>query len=308
MGSIVKQVAAVTGATGLVGLAIVELLLKRGWSVRVLTRSDISYRDPRIQVIVSDINNKDGLQNLLFGVDAIFHCAGETSDEDIMYSTNVEGTRNLLSVAKKSQATFFCYISSAGVVGPTDKLLVTEETFCSPRSLYEKTKYESEQMVINANLAMNTVILRPTNVVGMSKLGVFLLLPIVNGWKEKLKVMVTGAERAHIVYVNDVAKAALFFMNNRKTETNIYFVSNDDDDANTVSGIYNQYISNCTNKKSKIKYSFPVFVPYVLRKIYKGYSLHGSVQFSSKKIKDDGFVFQYSVRDCLRKICTQNNK
>jgi len=172
----IKRTAAVTGARGLVGQAIIKHLLDKGWQVRALTRSNVSYDDPRIQVIKSDINSEEGLRCLLHEVEAIFHCAGEISDEKKMHSTNVEGTRTLLSIVKETPALYFCHISSAGVVGSTKNHIVNEETYCNPKNLYERTKYESEQLVLNANLKMNITILRPTNVVSVTKLGVFLLL------------------------------------------------------------------------------------------------------------------------------------
>ncbi len=304
----IKRTAAVTGARGLVGRSIIKHLLDKGWQVRALTRSNISYDDPRVQVIKSDINSEKGIKSLLSGVEAIFHCAGEVSDEKKMHITNVEGTRILLSIAKESRAFHFCHISSAGVVGPTKDRIVNEKTCCNPKSLYERTKYESEQLVLNANLKMNITILRPTNVVSAEKLGVFLLLPIRNSWQDKLKVFITGREGAHIVHVDNVAEAALYSLDNKVLETNVYFISSDSDKLNTVSGIYNSYLSICRNKKYKIRFSLPMLIPYLIRKIYKGNSLHGQVQFSSDKIKNKGFIFKYSIEDSLRNIYTQTDK
>ena len=46
----------------------------------------------------------------------------------------------------------------------------------------------------------------------------------------------------------------------------------------------------------------PEYVPYFLRKIYRGDSMHGRVRFSNKKIKKQGFVFEYGVRNSLNEI------
>ena len=304
----IKRTAAVTGARGLVGQAIIKHFLDKGWQVRALTRSNVSYDDPRIQVIKSDINSEEGLRCLLHEVEAIFHCAGEISDEKKMHSTNVEGTRTLLSIVKETQALYFCHISSAGVVGPTKNHIVNEETYCNPSNLYERTKYESEQLVLNANLKMNTVILRPTNVVSVTKLGVFLLLPIRNNWKDKLKVFITGREGAHTVHVDNVAESTLYLLDNKAPGVSVYFISSDDGKLSTVSDIYNSYLFICRNKKYKMRFSLPVFIPYFMRKICRGSDLHGSVQFSSNKIKDKGFIFKYSIEDIFRKTCIEISK
>ena len=93
----------------------------------------------------------------------------------------------------------------------------------------------------------------------------------------------------------------MFFLKNIVPKVNIYFVSIDDDEDNTVIGIYNLYQSIC-NKKNRIRFLMPDYVPYFLRKIYRGNSMHGRVRFSSEKIKKEGFVFEYGVRNSLDEI------
>ena len=294
------RTAAITGARGMIGSIIVNKLVDAGWNVKVLTRSNETRFHPNVTVIQSSVNNEDGLQLLLEGVDAVFHCAAELRAEEKMYSTNVEGTSKLLNLVANTKASYFCHLSSAGVIGPTSAQYVTEDNDCHPKSFYEKTKYESELLVKKANLNMSVCILRPTNVVSSSRIGI-LSLPIINGWKEKLKVHLKGKEVAHIIYAEDVANAALFFLKNIIPKVNIYFVSIDDDDDNTVISIYNMYHSMC-NKNERIRLLMPDYVPYILRKIYRGDSLHGRVRFSNEKIKKQGFVFEYGVRKSLQEI------
>lgn len=298
---------AVTGARGLIGELIVKDLFDAGWKVKVLTRSDRKHFSPKITVIQSDINNDEGLRRLLDGVDAIFHCAAELSDTEKMYSTNVEGTRKLINLAANTKASFFCHLSSAGVIGATSVSYVTEDTTCNPKNLYEKTKFESELLVANANLDMSICILRPTNVFSSTKFGSILSLPINNSWKDIIKVHLKGKENAHIVYAKDVANVALFFLVNNVPDVNIYFVSYDDDVNNTVAGIYNLYRSLC-HKKDLIKFTLPNYIPYLLRKTFRRGSLHGRVKFSSDKLKKEGFVFEYGVRSSLEEICRIRGK
>jgi len=297
---------AITGARGMIGSIIAEKLVNAGCYVKVLTRSDLKDFPKNIKVIRSSINNEDGLQSLLDGVDAVFHCAAELREESNMYDTNVEGTRKLLKIASTTNASYFCYLSSVGVIGPTSAKYVTEDFDCHPNNVYEKTKYESELLVKNANLDMNVCILRPTNVISSTRVGV-LSLPIKNGWKEKFKVYLKGKESAHIIYADDVANSALFFLKNKVHGVNTYIVSIDDDKDNTIEGIYNLYQSLC-NKKDRVRFVFPNYVPNILRKIYKGNSLHGRVRFSSEKIKKEGFEFKFGVINCLNEICKQRCK
>jgi nucleoside-diphosphate-sugar epimerase len=294
------RIAAVTGGYGLVGSQIVKELISLGWKVKILSRSNKDNLSSNIQIIQSEINDTEALKSLVFGADAIFHCAGELIDEKNMYSTNVEGTQNLLNIAKQSSATFFCLMSSAGVIAKTDDNPVTENTICNPQNLYEKTKYESELLVQKANLNMSVCILRPTNIVDSFKPGI-ILLPILDGWKEKIKVLIKGKENAHIVHAKDVARSAIFFLEQRISGVNIFFISIDIDKKNKIQNIYNEYLKlTCIN--NPINISMPLFVPYILRKFFRNGGLHGKIMFSNSKIINAGFEFQYNVDSILREV------
>jgi nucleoside-diphosphate-sugar epimerase len=292
--------AAVTGARGMIGSQIVSQLIDMGWHVNVLTRSNIQAHS-QLTVIQSDINSDKGLLKLIEGVDAVFHCAAEIYNEQKMYSTNVEGTNKLMKLLLNSKVSYLCHLSSAGVTGATSEQYITEDSACYPNNIYEKSKYESELLVSNSNLDINLCILRPTNVISSSNIGI-LTLPKNNNWIDKVKVIVKGREAAHIVYAKEVANAALYFLNNRVIGKNIFIVSYDDEPINTIIDIYNLYQSICGNNRT-ISYALPLAIPHFFRKLYRGNSLHGRVRFQNDKLKKNGFVFEYGVRSSLEDIC-----
>ena len=293
-----EKVAAVTGGTGLIGEFLIEKLLQSNWKVRVLSRTDKIKKSSQLTVVTSDINNENGLKKLLEGVKVIFHCASELNNVNKMYETNVAGTRKLIDIVATTKASYLCYISSAGVTGPTSNQIVDENIKCNPSNLYEKTKYEAEKIVLNANLDMNICILRPTNVISYNRPGI-LDLCINKSFKNRMSIIMKGKEKARIVNVNDVVDAALYFINDEKISTQIYFVSIDEDEHNTIAGIYNMYNNLKNNTANNIKYSLPVSIPHILRLIFKGNRLHGSVIFTSEKLLNTGFKYKYNVEKCI---------
>jgi len=155
----------------------------------------------------------------------------------------------------------------------------------------------------------HTVILRPTNVVGGGQLGA-LALPIDGEIKSRLKVFVKGGECAHIVHAEDVANAALFFLD-KKTGggVEIYFVSLDDDPLNTVGSLWSLYqeVKNPDYFRNGSPFPhLPVFIPYMLRTIQAQSSNSGRVKYTSQKIFAEGFRFQFNVKDLVNRIMQEN--
>lgn len=91
-------------------------------------------------------------------------------------------------------------------------------------------------------------------------------------------------------------------MDNRFPGTNIYSVSIDHDENNTLLSVCNLYRLLCGNGDIVPK-AMPVVVPYVLRKILRGSAMLGSVKYSSNKILNSGFVFNYDVLGIINEIC-----
>ncbi len=90
-----KSIACVTGASGMVGLRIVDNLLQRGYAVRALTRrKDLTLSG--VDMHYGDIRDESALKYFLKGANLLFHCAAELKDEARMWDVNVAGTEILL--------------------------------------------------------------------------------------------------------------------------------------------------------------------------------------------------------------------
>lgn len=297
-----KPVAAVTGARGHIGRYLIAVLLENGWEVKALTRANTLPYVHGVSIVRGDINNGVALQELLIGADAIFHCAAELYDETKMHDVNVKGVETILDLLSSTSVNYFCYISSAGVVGPTRDKLITEETKCQPQGEYEKSKYKAEKLVMSSRFEGNICILRPTNVISAYRKGL-LMLPFRNNRKDRLTCFVKGRERAHLVHAKDVAAAAVFFYDKSFLAPEVFFVSCDEDHQNTLSGVYDLVLKYLGKKNKNCFVSLPVIIPYLLRYLFKGASLHGNSRFSSQKIKNAGFTFSLGFERAVIEVC-----
>jgi uncharacterized protein YbjT (DUF2867 family) len=71
----------VTGGTGTVGSAVVQALVRRGASVRVLTRNQDAKLPGEAELAVGDLLNPESVRSALNGVDKLFLLVGNVADE-----------------------------------------------------------------------------------------------------------------------------------------------------------------------------------------------------------------------------------
>ncbi|MDP1557304.1 MAG: NAD(P)-dependent oxidoreductase [Nitrosomonas sp.] len=145
---------ALTGATGFIGRAILDNLIKNGYKVRALTRSPRNDQES-IQWINGDLNNQSALLELVHGADSVIHCAGSVRGNSLkaFINTNVTGTSNLVQAATLQKVKpRFLLISSLAAREPQ-------------LSWYAESKLMAEQSVVYYPDGQWTIF-RPTAVYG----------------------------------------------------------------------------------------------------------------------------------------------
>lgn len=151
-----SQVVAVTGATGFIGQALLDALLKNGWKVRALTRRNSSDERENLEWVPGDLDNHRSLQKLVKETFAVIHCAGAVrgSSLESFLHNNVTGTDNLLhAVIEQNPRPRFLFISSLAAREP--KI-----------SWYASSKFKAEQLINDCSGLMPSAIFRPAAVYG----------------------------------------------------------------------------------------------------------------------------------------------
>ena len=152
----------VTGASGFVGSAVVRSLLERGASVAALVRPTSDLRNLAsldVDLVRGDLRDLKPLADSIQDCDVIFHVAAlySTSPEDAgrLYEVNVDGTKQVLQLARRARIPRLVHTSTIGTVGqPRDGSLATEAcTFdqWSDASHYAKSKFLGEVQALEAN-------------------------------------------------------------------------------------------------------------------------------------------------------------
>ena len=166
-----------TGGTGFVGANLARLLLQQGYGVKALVRpnsclSNLQSLD--VELVEGDLNDSD-LATKMGGCRVLFHVAACYSlwqrDRDLLYRSNVLGTRNILEAARKAKIERTVYTSSVAAIGVGQNGQPVAETHQSPVTKligdYKKSKYYGEQEAIAAcQSGQEIVIVNPTTPIG----------------------------------------------------------------------------------------------------------------------------------------------
>jgi len=205
----------ITGATGFIGRHLIQRLLEQSVSVRVVTRDPnrlpVQWRD-RVEVVIGDLSDKRIQTAATKGVGLIYNLAGETRDSSLMRAINVEAVHGLLETAAQAGVNRIIHLSSVGVIGAREAGVVTEETPCRPKTFYEQSKLEGEQIVLEYAQSgkIEGVVLRPTIVFGdeRERIGDSLLEWLRTLLRRRF-VFIGKKGVANYIYVGDVVEALL---------------------------------------------------------------------------------------------------
>lgn len=171
----------ITGGAGFLGINLVRYLHSRGHEITSLDIVEFDYPDmkDKIKIITDDIRDKQKVKEAVNGQDIIVHTAAALplyKPEDI-YSTDIEGTRNLIEASYENKIKRFIHISSTAVYGIPDHHPLVENDKLDGVGPYGKAKILAEEECIKfREKGMCVPILRPKSFIGPERLGVFDLL------------------------------------------------------------------------------------------------------------------------------------
>jgi dihydroflavonol-4-reductase len=169
----------VTGGAGFVGGAVVRRLLEAGHEVRSLVRPGEDRRQFAglpVEQVEGDLLDRESLRRGMAGCGWVFHIAALYSYWGYSWNdfrqTNVEGTRQVLEVARQEGIERIVYTSSVAVLGVhNDGAPATEDT---PSSLsdrigpYQRSKFLAEEVARDfARQGLPVVIVNPSTPVGI---------------------------------------------------------------------------------------------------------------------------------------------
>ena len=171
----------VTGATGFLGRAVVEELVRRRAQVYALVLHNDPYIDllpKEVHTDIGDVCDKSSLADFFAGADSrtcVIHCAGIVSVASRpgprLYQVNVGGTWKVLRQCMEHGVGKMLYVSSVHAIPEKPKgCIITEDCEFSPGLVdgdYAKSKATATALVFDAaERGLNASIVFPSGIIG----------------------------------------------------------------------------------------------------------------------------------------------
>ena len=208
----------ITGGTGFIGSRLALRSKQNGDTIIVLGRENTPaevqnkklLEEKGIKVSLVSVNDKSSIEELLKGIDIVFHLAAAQHEmnipDKVFWDVNVEGTRNLLDASVQNGVKRFIHGSTIGVYGILDGK-IDENSPCKPDNIYGKTKLEGEKLVFSYREKLPVSIVRIPETYGP---GDRRLLKLFKAIQKKVFVMIgNGQNLHHLIFVEALLKKGL---------------------------------------------------------------------------------------------------
>jgi nucleoside-diphosphate-sugar epimerase len=217
----------ITGGAGFLGINLARYLLARGHRVVSLDIADFDYPErDRVTLHKGDIRDRAAVDRAMQGVDIVVHTAAALplySEADI-FSTDIDGTRNVVESAHQHRVERAIQISSTAVYGVPDHHPLYETDALIGVGPYGKAKIDAEKVCESfRDKGMCVPIIRPKSFIGPERLGVFALF---YDWAKDgrgFPMIGSGRNRYQLLDVEDLCDAIYLCMTLERDQVNDTF-------------------------------------------------------------------------------------
>lgn len=205
----------VTGGAGFLGYHLAQRLTK--YDAAFLAFNDIAefpegeYPEGSLKTIV-DVRDEAAMEKLIKDnkINTIVHTAAAlplcTKEE--IFSTNVDGLRTTLEVARRNKVEKFVFISSTAVYGVPEKHPIEENDPLVGVGNYGIAKIQGESVCREfIDKGLNVTIIRPKTFIGTARLGVFQILYDWVDSGKRIPIIGSGLNRYQLLEVSDLVDA-----------------------------------------------------------------------------------------------------
>jgi nucleoside-diphosphate-sugar epimerase len=225
----------ISGGSGFFGGVLKRRLLHEGFAVTNIDLVRDQDADPALTSVQGDIRDTALLARLFAAhrFEAVFHCAAmlahDVTDEQMLWTSNVDGTRLLAEAALAAGVHRFIFISSNCLWGENLGRPVAEDEPPAPVEIYGRSKLAGERVLEELRRAhpeLQVITLRSPTIIDEGRLG--LLAILFEFIEDNKKVWVVGSGHSHyqFIFAQDLATACIECL--RYGASNLFHIGSDD--------------------------------------------------------------------------------
>lgn len=236
----------VTGADGFIGSHLTEMLLGKGCQVRALSYynsfnywgwlEDIPYSE-NLEVISGDIRDPHFVDELVKGVDVIFHLAALIAipfsylAPDSYVDTNIKGTLNICQAALRHNVQKMIHTSTSEVYGTARYVPIDEQHPLQPQSPYSASKIGADSIALSFfySFQLPLTIARPFNTYGPRQSARAVIPTIITQLAAGAKQIKLGDLRPtrDFNFVKDTCKGMILLAEGENTNGQVFNIGSD---------------------------------------------------------------------------------
>ncbi len=228
-----------TGATGVIGVALIKKLLSEGVKTLVLCnpKSKRVSRFPKSNLLTVEYCSLDELNTLSLNeadFDTFFHLGWlgtdkGSRDNPLIQNLNIEFTMSAIKLAKRLGCKTFIGAGSQAEYGRTNSV-ISEESVCKPETAYGCAKYETgKNILIKAQeLSIRAIWARFFSVYGPYDGDNTLISYLIREFSSHRSPKLTACTQIWNYLYSDDAADALFKLANSEEANGIYCIASED--------------------------------------------------------------------------------
>ena len=307
----------VTGATGLIGSSLVRSLLAIG-GIKVIAfvrniekAKGIFPNDENLLYVVGDVTKPIVCNN---HVDYLFHCASITTSKLMIENpvetllTSIEGTKNILDLARAKNVKSMVYISSMEMYGTFNNLNheVTEDDLGYINPLKVRSNYpESKRICENMCIAYMTEYKVPVRIARLAQTFGAGILPnenrvfaqfarsAING--QDIVLHTKGLSEGNYCYTSDCMTGLLTIL--LKGENGEAYNISNPASHTTIVNMANMVANKIADGKIKVIFDIPKIDTF-------GYATDTKMKLNSDKLQSLGWIPQIGLEESYRRMIT----
>jgi len=243
----------VTGGSGFFGSLLKDQLLQKGYNCVSIDLQKDTSSHTNLTCIQGDIRNKETLKQIFSNnkFDAVFHCAAilahEVKDKKILWTSNVDGTKNIAEFAKEYKVHKVVFTSSNCLWAKNFHRPVVENDTPDPIEVYGKSKLEGEKILLEYAPYFHSTIIRCPTIIDSGRLGLLAILFEFIDENRKVWLVGKGENRYQFIYAQDLITA--FFKSLDHYTTDIFNIGSDN--VQTLKKVY-EYVIEKAGSQSKV--------------------------------------------------------